>query len=340
MQFSKSFHIGQKRVGDNSPVFIIAEAGLSHFGDEGKAYKLVDLAADAGADAVKFQIFDVDQMISNELSDWKKRLSSRSLDYEAFLRIRNYCNVKNIIFFATPHDKKSLSFLNEINLPVIKIGSGEVGNLSFYKQAASYNKPIIFSVGMFHHKQVEEVLNIFQTEKNSNIALLHCVTDYPASYSDISLENIKYLNKKFNVITGYSDHTKGFHIPLASIAMGAKIIEKHITLDYFVPNAQDWKVSCGPSNFKKFVKQVRDIEKALTLRLDGPTEREKINSLWAKKSLVSSKDLLKGHLIVKQDLMEKRAGNGISPSNINFVLGKRLKRNIKMDSIIKFEDLI
>ncbi len=337
--FSTQFNIAGRTVGLDSPVYIIAEAGVSHFGSEEKAYKLVDMAADAGADAVKFQVFDVDAMIAKESSDWKERLGSRQLPYETFERIQRYCMEKNITFFATAHDEPSLEFLMDLDVPVYKIGSGEVGNWPYMKRIAEIGKPVIFSTGMYRQEQIDEALNELAKTGNRDIAVLHCVTDYPAPVNDISLGNMKLIRDTFQVITGYSDHTVGFHIPLASVALGASIVEKHITLDYNIPNAQDWKVSCGPDNLDIFVKQVREIEATLTTRISGPTENEKNSILWAGKSLVMKHEIPKGKVITESDLSAKRPGSGISPSQINEVLGHRAKNTLYVDELIRWEDL-
>jgi N,N'-diacetyllegionaminate synthase len=337
--FSSQFKIEDRKVGCNSPVYIIAEAGISHFGDEDKAYKLVDMAVSAGADAVKFQVFDIDEMIVKSQSDWRGRLGSRQLPYDAFVRIQKYCAERGITFFATAHDDKSLDFLHDIDIPVYKIGSGELGNDQYFRKIAQYDKPIIFSTGMYHFKEIESVLNIFSNEGKCDIAALHCVTSYPTKPKDASLFNINKIREKYNVITGYSDHTEGYHLPLAAVALGAKIIEKHITLDFNIPNAQDWKVSCGPQNLSLFVQQVRDIEDALTLRDSGPTTEEQKSKLWATKSLALVKPMLKGDVIERNLLVAKRPGVGITPVDIDKIIGKRINANLEKDSILLWEHI-
>lgn len=337
--FNRRFDIDGRAVGDGAPVYIIAEAGVAHFGSEEKAYRLVDLAAEAGADAVKFQVFDVNAMISKDSPEWRNRLASRQLPYDAFERIQKYCAQKGITFFATAHDEPSLDFLETLDVPVYKIGSGEVGNWSFVERAAGRGKPIILSTGMYRQEQIGEALHAIAMTGNMDVAVLHCVTDYPADPHDIALGNIMLTRDRFRVVTGYSDHTAGFHIPLAAVALGARVVEKHITLDYNVPNAQDWKVSCGPDNLKAFVTQVRDVEAAITTRAEGPTENEKRSILWASKSLVTRRQIAKGQVIVKEDLCAKRPGNGISPSCIDEVLGRVAKRTLAQDVVIKLEDL-
>lgn len=337
--FSASFDIDGRTVGENAPVYIIAEAGVAHFGSEEKAYRLVDLAADAGADAVKFQVFDVDAMISKDSQEWRERLSSRCLPYDAFERIQKYCVKKGITFFATAHDEPSLDFLETLNVPAYKIGSGEVGNWPFVERVAARGKPVILSTGMYRQEQIGEALRTIAAAGNADVAILHCVTDYPADPHDIALGNVKLIRERFGVVAGYSDHTAGYHIPLAAVALGARVIEKHITLDYNVPNAQDWKVSCGPDNLRAFVSEVRDIEAAVTTRADGPTENEKRSFLWASKSLVTRREIAKGQVIGEEDLCSKRPGSGISPSRIGEVVGRVAKRALGQDAVIRMEDL-
>jgi len=337
--FSQRIEIAGRPVGADAPVYIIAEAGVAHFGSEEKAYRLVDLAAEAGADAVKFQVFDVDAMIAAESADWKQRLGSRQLPYAAFERIQAYCRQRGITFFATAHDEPSLEFLAGLQVPVYKIGSGEVGNWPFLARVAGLGKPLIFSTGMYLPGQVGEAMEAIAATGNRDVAVLHCVTDYPAAPQDIALGNMGRLRERFQVITGYSDHTAGYHIPLAAVALGARIIEKHITLNYNVPNAQDWKVSCGPDNLKAFVSQVRDIEAAMTTRADGPTANERRSMLWASKSLVARREIAAGQVIVAEDLCAKRPGGGISPSRIDQVLGRITRHALGKDVVIKPEDL-
>lgn len=338
-QFSTHFNIDGRSVGEGNPIYIIAEAGVSHFGSEEKAYELVDLAAKAGADAVKFQIFDVDAMIAKELDDWKERLGSRQLPYQAFERIQKYCDEKKISFFATAHDEPSLDFLVSLNVPAYKVGSGEVGNWPYLSRVASLGKPLIFSTGMYRIEQIGEALEAVTATENKDVAVLHCVTRYPTPPGEISLGNMALIRDRFQVITGYSDHTEGFHIPLASAALGASIIEKHISLDFNVPNAQDWKVSCGPQDLDIFIKQVRDIEAALGVRQSGPTDGEKESLNWATKSLVARKAIHQGTTISKDDLVSKRPGTGISPSEIQKVIGRKVKVALQADEIIKWESL-
>lgn len=339
IKFSKNITIDERNIGRGNPVYIIAEAGVAHFGNEEKAYRLVDLAVEADADAIKFQIFDVNALISNELKDWKERLRSRQLPFQAFERIQRYCRGKDITFFATAHDEPSLEFLQSLNVPAYKVGSGEVGNWPYLSRVAALGKPIIFSTGMYRISQIKEALETVAATGNTDVAVLHCVTRYPTSPEEVSLGNIELIRERFNVICGYSDHTMGYHIPLAAAALGASIIEKHISFDFDVPDAQDWKVSCGPHNFGLFIKQTRQIEAALGVRKSGPTEGERESLVWARKSLVAKHNISVGSLLSRDDILSKRAGMGIPPSQIGQVLGRKTKVPLLKDDVIKFEDL-
>lgn len=335
-RFSKRFHIDSKPVGEDSPVYIIAEAGVSHFGSKKKAFKLVDLAVKAGADAVKFQIFDVDNMISMELPEWKERLVSRQLSNEAFCDIQHYCRERNITFFATAHDEKSFDFLLELNVPAIKIGSGEAWNWPYLRRIAQAKKPVIISTGLYRLGEVGQALNVLADAGCRDVAVLHCITRYPVPPSKASLGNILILRKMQRAVVGYSDHTKGLHFPIAAVALGAKVIEKHITLDFNVPNAQDWKVSCGPDDFPELIKLIREIELGLNIN-NGPVEKE--STVWATKSLVARRDIKHGELITADDLTSKRPGTGIPPSEFEKVVGRHVKTDINKDCVIKKEFL-
>lgn len=338
-RFDQSFEIAGRAVGVGCPVYVIAEAGVAHFGSEEKAFHLVDLAVKAGADAVKFQIFDVNALISKAMPEWRDRLAARQLPYDAFFRIQSYCREKGITFFATAHDEPSLDFLGSLNVPVYKVGSGEVGNWPFLKRVAELGKPLIFSTGMYLQEQIGEALDVAAETGNAQVAVLHCVTRYPTPPEEVSLGNMALIRERYKVVTGYSDHTRGFHFPLAAVALGAHIIEKHITLDFDVPNAQDWKVSCGPQNLAEFIQQLREIEAGLGTRESGPTAGEKESLVWASKSLVAVRDIPAGSILKKEDLVGKRPGTGISPACISEVVGKVAKVRLERDQVIHWENL-
>lgn len=336
---SQQFEIAGRRVGESCPIYVIAEAGVAHFGSEEKAYRLVDLAAAAGADAVKFQVFDVDALITPELQEWRERLGARQLPYSAFERIQEYCATRGITFFATAHDEPSLQFLTELQVPVYKVGSGEVGNWPYLRRVAESGKPVIFSTGMYRTEQVGAALEVIAEAANPDVAVLHCVTRYPTPPAEAALGNIPALRQRFGAITGYSDHTRGYHFPLAAVALGARIIEKHITLDYDVPDAQDWKVSCGPTDLGPFISELRELEQGLGQKAEGPSEAERENLVWASKSLVPIRDIGAGEVLEESSLTSKRPGTGIPPSSLAQVVGRRAKVALPRDRAIRWDQL-
>jgi len=337
--FKSVFKIGSHFLGKGYPCFIIAEAGVSHFGNINKAFMLVDAAVDAGADAVKFQIFKTEEMISVESPEWIARMKPKELPLSAFIEIRDYCKEKGIIFFATAHDPKSFEELTQIDPPCIKIGSGEVQNYEFYRLAALYRKPIILSTGMFLKDNIIQVLKVLAESGCSEVALMHCVTEYPTPPGDINLRMIQTLKSLFPGPVGYSDHAATYDIAAASVLLGANLIEKHITLEKNIPDAQDWKVSCTPGELVEFVSSVRRLEAALGKGEFKLTDGEKKSMRWARKSIVAARDIQEGEVINKDDITFKRPGTGISPANVESVVGKRALKFIKKDYLI-MEDMI
>ncbi len=340
MTFNSVFAIEDRTVGQAKPCFVIAEAGVSHFGDVRKAFSLVDLAKAAGADAVKFQIFDVDKMISDRSQDWKRRLGPRALPYSAFKEIQDYCKETGIIFLATAHEDEALEFLISIDVPAFKIGSGELGNTPYIEKVLSQKKPVILSTGMYSEEDVDNVVAIARASGNLDLVLLHCVTSYPTQPEDVNLRVMQVYESKFGCLSGYSDHTEGLHIPLAAVAMGARVLEKHITLDFNVPNAQDWKVSCGPSDLPELLKHIRAIEMAIGDGKKIPLREEQENRQWAGKSLVFRRQLSPNEEITGEDLTAKRPGWGVSPAQIDQVIGRRVKAIVKRDDLVSWDTLV
>ena len=336
---SHQIQIDGKTIGPGQPVYVIAEAGVSHFGSYEKAIQLVDLAAQAHADCVKFQIFDVDDLFSDEAAKWKQRLSTRCLGKKDFFRIRDYCATKGITFLATAHDDFGLSVLDELKVAAFKIGSGELRNWQFLKKISAKQKPIIYSTGMHSLQDIHDSIGVMVAEGNSDIAILHCVTQYPTPPELVNLEFIKTLRDNFSGVIGYSDHTAGYHISLAAVALGASIVEKHITLEYDIPSAQDWKVSCGPDNLAKFVADLRDIENAMGSRNKVIAASENRNIEWARKSIVLIRNLSSGHKLVKEDFVFRRPGTGIAPSDLENILGKTVKCDLAKNTLLKLDDI-
>lgn len=338
-QYANTLTITGKKIGDQQPVFIVAEAGVAHFGSFEKALKLVDIAKEAKADAVKFQIFSADELFSSSATNWKARLKSRELPYNLISKISEYCKQKEIIFFATAHDELSLEYLQTLDPPVLKIGSGERGNWDFIGKIASLGKPVIISTGMYEWEDIEKLDNCLRSAGNPQIALMHCVTSYPTPPEQVNLKSIGTLKEKLGCVVGYSDHTSGWHIPIAAVAVGARIIEKHISIDFDVPNAQDWKVSCDHKTLKLMVEQIRQVEVSLGTTGKTAAACEKDSIEWACKSLVAKIDISPGTTITKSMLTVRRPGTGIVPEMASTIIGRKALRKIRKNTILAWEDI-
>lgn len=337
--FNSHFLIGPRRVGPGEPVLIIAEAGVNHFGDHGKALALVDLAAESGADVFKTQAFSTDALVSGRLPEWRDRLRPKEVGFDFLARMKVRCDEKHILFMCTAHDELVLPWLDELNVPAFKIGSGERNNTPYFKAVAMRGKPVILSTGMYGEADVEEALAAFADVGLSDLALLHCVTSYPTPYEQINLRALEVLRDIFPGPVGYSDHTCGHHISLAAVALGVDIIEKHITLDRDVPNAQDWKVSAGPDDFAEYVRTIREVEAAVGVREKTLQGAEEQAAHWALKSLVAARNLPAGTVLELKDLAAKRPGDGIPPCRIDSVLGRILRRAVAADEALSWDDL-
>jgi len=287
MKFSNIITIGDKAIGPDCPAFIVAEAGVAHFGSLEKALKLVDMAVDAGADAVKFQTYKTEKFINPAATELFERYKSKELPYEAFYEIKQYCEDKGIIFFSTAHEEESLDFLVDLDVPLLKVGSGEIGNWDFIEKVVQMGLPVILSTGMYNWMDILNVVKIFREVQNPNLVLMHCVTKYPCPPNDVNLKAINEIKKNAKTNSGYSDHTDGILFPVMAAALGASVIEKHISLDFDIPGANDWKVSCGGEySLKDMIRDIRKVEMGMG-RGDktplSPKEYEKTR--WARKNL-------------------------------------------------------
>lgn len=338
-KLSNVVQIGSRHVSSDNPVFVIAEAGVNHFGNIEIAKHLVDMAVIARADAVKFQIFRTENLVSSVAPDWIERLKPKELPYDAFKYIKEYCEQKGIMFLATAHDDESLDFYSSLNPLAYKIGSGEVSNTPYLRKIVKKKKPVILSTGMYDMDDVRDAVNIFFDEGNTNLILLHCITCYPPVPEDINLKVINTLQKEFGCPVGYSDHTIGNDMVLAAVAVGASVIEKHIAVSKNAPGSQDCPVSCDERDLIEMVNSIRKIEKALGTGIKTPSEKELKSKEWARKSIVAKVDIKRGDVITEDMLTLKRPGTGISPEDISKVIGRRTKRNIKIDSLLQFDDL-
>lgn len=338
-EFAPAIRIGPRDVGAGRSAFIIAEAGVNHFGSLDKARALVDMAADAGADAFKTQAFRTDRLVSAELPEWRERLRPKEVSFEFLAQLKEHCDRRRILFLCTPHDESVLPWLDALDVPAFKIGSGERSNLPFFREIARRGKPVILSTGMYELDHVRQALQAFSESGCRELALLHCVTSYPTPYDQVNLRAMDTLRAVFPGPVGYSYHTYGHHVCLAAVARGATIIEKHITLDFDVPNAQDWKVSAGPDDFAALVRSVREVEAALGSAEKRTAHVESAALGWALKSLVAARRLPRGSTLTSEMLLAKRPGGGIEPSRLPDVLGRTLRRDLEADEALAWSDL-
>jgi len=333
---------------------IIAEAGVNHNGDLSLAKRLVEVAAEAGADIVKFQTFITEQVISSNATkaDYQK-LSTGSnesqmemvkkleLKFDDFVLLKKYAEEKGIEFASTAFDLESTRFLNHLGMRVFKIPSGEITNLPYLELIGSYNKETILSTGMATLDEIGIALNILTksgTDKDK-ISILHCNTEYPTPFKDVNLRAMLHIKDTFGVRVGYSDHTLGIEVPIAAVALGAGIIEKHFTLDNTM-TGPDHSASLEPDELKSMIKAIRNIEIAIAgSGKKEPSEGEKRNKTIVRKSLHLQRDVKKGEQCVKEDLIALRPGDGISPMDMRSVFGKLYSDNLPAFHKLEMLDL-
>lgn len=334
-----------------SKVLIIAEAGVNHNGSLENAFKLIDAAVDAGVDYVKFQTFKSENLVSmsakkadyqiqntgNSTDSQYEMLKKLELSHENHELLIDYCKQKNIQFFSTAFDLDSLEYLKEIGLDLVKIPSGEITNLPYLRKAARLFNKVILSTGMCTMKDIEAAVNVFLAEKISkeDITILHCNTEYPTPMNDVNLKAMLSIQQEFGTDIGYSDHTLGVEVPIAAVALGASVIEKHFTLDKTM-EGPDHAASLEPHQLKEMVKAIRNIEQAISG--DGikkPSESEMKNIEIARKSIVASAQISKGEIFTEDNLTIKRPGTGISPMKWDEVIGKVAKKDYSTDDLIE-----
>lgn len=340
--------IAGKIIGENCPIFIIAEAGVNHNGRLDLALKLVDAAKKAGADAIKFQTFKAADVVTaqGKMADYQKKnigktefqlemLKKLELKEKFYKPIIKRCKEKNIIFLSTPHGGfGSVDFLQSLDVPAFKFGSGDLNNLPVLQYAAKFNKPIILGTGMATMKEVKEAVNCFRKTGNNKIIVLHCTTNYPCRFEEVNLRAMRTIMKKLNVLIGYSDHTSGIDVSIMAVTLGACIIEKHFTLDRNMPGP-DHKTSIEPDELRKMIKQIRKVETILGSGVKKPTENELLMIKTVRKSIVSLRDIKKGEKFTKDNIGIKRPGTGLEPKYYFKILGKIAKKDILKDTLVK-----
>ena len=316
----------------SNKTFIIAEAGVAHFGSLIKAKKLVDLAIKSGADAIKFQAYKTEELISRKYPNWFNRYKIKEVDFTFYKKVNNYCKRKKIVFLLTPHSVSAILWLKKLNVPLIKIGSGELGNFEFIKKIMELKKPIIISTGMHELKDMRR-LKIFFLKKNFfKVIFLRCVTLYPTLYKNINLRSFETFKNFFHpAIVGYSDHSDNELSILSSITLGARIIEKHISLDFNVKNAQDWKVSCDYNSFKNLIKKIRTLELLLGKNKIEVSSEEKKSKIWATRSIHIKKDIKRGEVFSEKNLIFLRPGNGKNLKYFKKFIGMKANKSYYKD---------
>lgn len=330
-------------------VLIIAEAGVNHNGDIAKAKELVDAAAKAGVDFVKFQTFKAAKIVtkSAERASYQNKntgdkdsqfemLKKLELSKDHHLELIKYCEARNVKFLSTGFDLDSLEFLHNLGVQLFKIPSGEITNLPYLRKIASFKKPVVMSTGMADMQEVVGAFNVLIKEglKKEEITIVHCNTEYPTPMRDVNLKAMNTIGDQLDVKIGYSDHTLGIEVPIAAVALGATVIEKHFTLDRNLPGP-DHRASLEPRELKEMVKSIRNIENAISG--DGkkvPSKSEKKNIPIVRKSIVAKSFIKAGEIFTEENITVKRPGTGISPMKWDRIIGKKAEKNYFKDDLI------
>lgn len=324
-------------------VFIIAEAGVNHNGSFELAKQLVDKAVGAGVDCVKFQTFKAENLVNKTArkADYQientgandsqlNMLKNLELTYEQFKDLKEYCDGKGIMFLSTPFDLDSADFLNDLDMQIFKVPSGEITNLPYLRKINSFKKDVILSTGMANLDEIQNALDVL---KDCNVSLLHCTTEYPCPYDNVNMNAMITIKDRFNLPVGYSDHTQGIEIPIMAVSMGAEIIEKHFTLDKNM-EGPDHKASLEPDELKQMVQSIRNVEKSFGDGVKEPQETEKKNIEIARKSIVAKCNIKKGEIFSEDNLTVKRPGSGISPMRWDEIIGTFAQKDYKEDELI------
>lgn len=330
-------------------VFIVGEAGVNHNGSLDMAKKMVDAAVAAGADAIKFQTFKAEKLVSKNApkAEYQKKITPEGksqfdmikrleLDVNAHKKLFDYCRQKNILFLSAPFDSESINLLRDLGLEIFKIPSGEITNLPYLRQIGMLKKKVILSTGMADLGEIEDALSILMDSGTTkgDITVLHCNTEYPTPFEDVNLHAMLAIRKAFRVNVGYSDHTVGIAVPIAAVSLGATVIEKHFTLDKNMIGP-DHGMSLEPNELKAMVEAIRNVEKALGDGIKRSSPSELKNKFVVRKSIVTATDIRKDQVFTEENVTVKRPGNGISPMEWDKVIGKTAKKDFKKDDLIE-----
>lgn len=346
---AKKVRVADRWIGEGEPTFIVAEAGVNHNGDIKLAMRLIDIAVEAGADAVKFQTFKAEKVVSEKApkAEYQKETTNPSesqldmlrrleLSPEAHHELQAYCQEKGILFMSTPFDEESVDLLDELNVPVFKIGSGEITNWPFLEYIARKGKPIILSTGMSYLSEVDEAVRVIRSVGNDQLVLLHCVSNYPANPADANLHAMGTMATAFQVPVGYSDHTPGIEVALAAVALGAVVIEKHFTLDRTLPGP-DHRASLEPDELRALVRGIHIVESALGDGRKRPAPSEANTAAAARRSLVAACDIPAGVVLTEDHIAIQRPGTGLPPSMRPFLVGLSARMDIPAGTLLRLE---
>jgi len=348
---ARPFILSGRTIGTGEPVFVIAEAGVNHNGDVALARRLVDAAAECGADAVKFQTFNVDALLTREApkagyqvettgegESQRDMLARLELGADRLAELRDRAAKHGLVFFSAPFDEASADVLEALDVALFKVPSGEITNLPLLRHVAAKGRPLILSTGMASLDEVGEALDCIRSAGDPPVAVLHCLSAYPAPAGEVNLRAMDSLAARFGCPVGFSDHTLGIEVAVAAVARGAAIIEKHLTLDTSLPGP-DHRASLDPAEFKAMVKAIRVVESALGDGVKRAMPSELDTRRVARKSLVAARALKAGERVGAGDLLSKRPGTGISPAELPRVVGLRLTRDVAVDEVILWEAL-
>lgn len=347
------FKIQDRLVGNSHPQFFIAEAGVNHNGSIDLGRQLVDIAVEAGADAVKFQTFKTENIIipeapkstyhvettgSDSNQTWFELLKTQEMSRDMHIELIKHCNKNGIIFLSTPYDEESADLLEGLDVPAFKIASTDTSNIPFLSYVACKGRPIIISTAMATMNEVEEAVKAIRRNSLEDIAVLQCTGNYPARLRDSNLGVMQTYREKLNCVVGYSDHTPNLINPVAATAMGAKIYEKHFTIDKSLPGP-DHRMSLDPEELKQTVKAIRQTEQALGSSKKVVLEGEKENRIKLRKSIVANMDINQGEIIEDRMIAIKRPGNGIPPDKLKSIIGRRATKNIASGTVMTVDML-
>jgi len=350
MSFMKKIKIANKSIGEGEPTFIIAEAGSNHDQKLEQAKKLIDVAASAGVDAVKFQIFQADKIVARTSlkAEYMERVSEKESTYGIFKRIElprewlsglaEYAKKRDLIFLCSTFDEEGVDLLDKISVPAFKIASGEITNLPLLKYTAERGKPMIVSTGVSTMGEIEEAISTIKATGNESIILLHCVSNYPAAIEDTNLKCMATMQQAFGLPVGYSDHTLGIVAPLAAVALGAIVIEKHFTLSKKL-SGPDHFYALEPQELKAMVENIRTVEKLMGSPTKQPTKAELESRKLGRRSIFAIRNIPTGTTITREMLAILRPATGLQPKFIDVIVGRRAKKDIKQYEPITWDKI-